>query len=177
MKRYSMIIACALAGAFGLQAQIPMSHVAEGKTLYAGIKNNLVAMAEKMPEENYSFKPTEDIRTFGQLVAHVADVQAAACSVASGTQKRVGAGAKTTKDDLVAALKASVDICDAAWDGMTAETAGEAVSFGPIKGSKLAVLEFNTMHSDEEYGYMSVYLRLKGIVPPSSAGRGGRGGR
>jgi hypothetical protein len=56
---------------------------------------------------------------------------------------------------------------------MNDTTANEAVSFGPIKGSKLAVLEFNTVHSDEEYGYMSVYMRLKGIVPPSSAGRGG----
>jgi len=173
MKLYSLITICALAGALGLQAQMPASHIAEGKQLYTGIKNNLAAMADKMPDEDYGFKPTPDIRTFGQLVAHVADVQAAACSVASGTQKRVGAASKTTKADLVAALKASFDICDAAWEGLTPEAAGESVSFGPIKGSKLAVLEFNTTHSDEEYGYMSVYLRLKNVVPPSSAGRGG----
>jgi len=173
MKHHSMFIACALASALGLQAQIPASHVAEGKLLYTGIKNNLVAMADKMSEEDYGFKPTPDIRTFGQLVAHVADVQAAACSVASGTQKRVGAAAKTTKADLAAALKASFDICDAAWDGLTDATAADSVSFGPIKGSKLAVLEFNTVHSNEEYGYMAVYLRLKNVVPPSSAGRGG----
>ena len=173
MKRQSMIIACALGTALALQAQIPASHVEESKRLYTGIKNNLIPMADKMAEADYAFKPTPDIRTFGQLVAHVADVQAAACSVASGTQKRVGAASKTTKADLVAALKESFDICDAAWEALTAEAAGEQVSFGPIKGSKLAVLEFNTTHSNEEYGYMSVYLRLKGVVPPSSAGRGG----
>jgi uncharacterized damage-inducible protein DinB len=172
MKRYSMMITCALAGALGLQAQIASTHIAEGKQLYTGIKNNLVAMADKMSEEDYAFKPTADIRSFGQLVAHVADVQAAACSVASGVQKRVGAASKTTKADLATALKASFDICDAAWDGLTDATANDQVSFGPIKGSKLGVLEFNTMHSDEEYGYMSVYLRLKGVVPPSTAGRG-----
>lgn len=173
MKRQHMIIACALASALGLQAQMPATHIAEGKLLYTGIKNNLIAMADKMSEEDYAFKPTADIRSFGQLVAHVADVQAAACGVASGGTKRVGAGAKTAKADLVAALKASFDICDAAWDGL-GDSANDQVSFGPIKGSKLAVLEFNTTHSDEEYGYMSVYLRLKGVVPPSSAGRGGR---
>lgn len=174
MKRYPMIIACALASALGLQAQIPASHIEESKRLYTGIKNNLVAMADKMSEADYSFKATSEIRTFGQLVAHVADVQAAACSAASGTQKRVGAASKTTKADLVAGLKESFDICDAAWDGMTPEAANDQVSFGPIKGSKLSVLEFNTVHSNEEYGYMAVYLRLKSVVPPSSAGRGGR---
>ena len=171
MKSCSTMIAFALVSAFGVQAQIPASHVAEAKLLYTGIKNNLTAMADKMPEEDYGFKETSDIRTFGQLVAHVADVQAAACSVASGAQKRVGAASKTTKADLVAALKASFDICDAAWDGL-GEGAGDQVSFGPVKGSKLSVLEFNTVHSNEEYGYMSVYLRLKNIVPPSTAGRG-----
>lgn len=172
MKIHSIVVTCALASALNLQAQIPASHIAEGKQLYTGIKNNLVAMADKMPEEEYGFKPTQDIRTFGQLVAHVADVQAAACSVASGQQKRVGAASKTAKADLVAALKASFDICDAAWEGMTDASAAETANFGPIKGSKLSVLEFNTVHSDEEYGYMSVYLRLKGVVPPSTAGRG-----
>ncbi len=172
MKRNSMIVAFALASALGLQAQIPASHVAEGKLLYTGIKGNLIAMADKMSEEDYGFKPTADIRTFGQLIAHVADVQAAACGAASGGAKRIGAGQKTSKADLVAALKQSFDICDAAWDGL-GDAANDQVSFGPIKGSKLAVLEFNTIHSDEEYGYMSVYLRLKGVVPPSSAGRGG----
>jgi hypothetical protein len=172
MKRHSMIIAFAAASTLGLQAQSAASHIAEGKQLYTGIKNYLVGMADKMPDEDYGFKPTADIRTFGQLIGHVADVQAAACSVAGGVQKRVGGGSKTSKADLVAALKASFDICDAAWDAMNDTTANEAVSFGPIKGSKLAVLEFNTVHSDEEYGYMSVYMRLKGIVPPSSAGRG-----
>jgi len=173
MKRYPMIIACALLSALGLEAQMPASHIEEGQKLYTGIKGYLLAMADKMPDADYSFKPTPDIRTFGQLVAHVADVQAAACSVASGTKKSVGAGSKTAKADLVAALKESFEICDAAWAAMTPETAAEQVSFGPIKGSKLAVLEFNTTHSNEEYGYMSVYLRLKSVVPPSSAGRGG----
>jgi DinB superfamily len=173
--KHSILVVCALTSALGLQAQIPASHITEGKNFYNVIKGFMTSMANNMPEENYSFKPTPDIRTFAQMVAHVADTQAGACSTAAGSPKRIGAASKTTKADLVAALKQSFDMCDAAWDGLTEATAAEPASFGPFKGTKLFVLEFNTSHSYEEYGYMSIYLRLKGIVPPSSEGRGGRG--
>jgi hypothetical protein len=125
-------------------------------------------MAEQMPEENYSFKPTPEMRTFGQLMAHVADTQAGMCSTASGEKKSVDAASKTTKADLVAALQQSSAMCDAAFDSLTAETAAHP---GGMGRSKLALLEFNTGHSNEEYGYGSVYMRLKGVVPPSSAGK------
>jgi len=174
MKRHSIVIACAFASAFALQAQIPASHIAESKQMFGMVKNNFVALAEKMPDDGYSFKASSDIRTFGQIIAHIADAQAHFCSAVTGSQKSVGAAAKTSKADLVAALKASVDMCDAAWDALTPETAAESSGLGFPKGSKLQALEFNTIHTEEEYGYLSVYLRLKGIVPPSSAGRGGR---
>lgn len=170
MKIYSMtILAGALCCASGVQAQ--NAHFAEGKQVYAGIKNNLIQMAEKMPEENYAFKPTADIRSFGEMVAHVADAQAAICSMAAAEKKSVGAASKTSKADLVAALKESSSICDAAWDGLTDANAVEMVKMGGMSRSKLGVLEFNSLHSNEEYGYMAVYLRLKGIVPPSTANR------
>jgi hypothetical protein len=62
-------------------------------------------------------------------------------------------------------------MCDAAWDALTEGTAHEMVKVGPYERSKLATLEYNSVHSNEEYGYMAVYLRLKGIVPPSTANR------
>lgn len=172
MKCHLTIFACVLASALSLQAQIPASHIAESKQLFGGISKNFVALAEKMPDADYSFKPTPDIRTFGEIIAHVADAQAHFCSAAEGPQKSVGAASKTTKADLVAALKASADICDAAWNALTPETAAESSGLGFPKGSKLMSLEFNTIHTEEEYGYLSMYLRLKGVVPPSSAGRG-----
>jgi DinB superfamily len=173
--KLSTLAIFALTSALGLNAQIPASHIAEGKAFYNIVKGFMSGTADKMPEENYSFKPTPDIRTFAQMVAHVADTQAAACSTAAGAVKRLGAAQKTTKADLVAALKDSFDICDAAWAGMTDASAAEPASFGPFKGSKLLVLEFNTAHSYEEYGYMSIYLRLKGITPPSSERPAGGG--
>jgi uncharacterized damage-inducible protein DinB len=169
--------AVASASAFAQQAQTtgasqnsnPM--IAELKQMYATIKNNQTKMAEKMPEEHYSFKATADIRTFGQLVAHVADSQARTCSAVNGEQKAINASSKTTKADLVTALKESFDMCDKAFDSLTDAKAAEMVSIGQNQRSRLGRLAGMVSHSNEEYGYMAVYLRLKSIVPPSSEGR------
>jgi uncharacterized damage-inducible protein DinB len=172
LKRYIMnSLAAVFVTTCGLQAQSAGQHFAEGKQIYDVVKNNLVQMAEVMAEENYSFKPTPDIRTFAQMVAHVADAQARLCSATTGQPKSLDAASKTSKADLVAALKESSAMCDAAWDALTEGTAHEMVKVGPYERSKLATLEYNSVHSNEEYGYMAVYLRLKGIVPPSTANR------
>jgi len=169
MNRFLTItLAATLAGAGALRAQEAGPLSAEVKQAYAGIKNNLTRMAEKMPEEHYSFKPTPDIRTFGQLVAHVADAQARTCSAVQGAPKSVDAASKTSKADLVAALKEAFTICDAAYNSLTDATAAQMITVGPRQRPKLGALVGNTTHDNEEYGYMAVYLRLKGIVPPSS---------
>jgi len=174
MKRYSMaILLAALGGGFGLQAQNMSAHIAESKLSYTAIKNNLVAMADAMPEAGYSFQPTPEIRTFGGLMAHIADANARMCGTAMGEQKSVGAASKTAKADIVAALKESLAICDAAFDALNE---GNALQPAGMNRSKLGLLNFNTGHCNEEYGYGAVYLRLKGVVPPSTASRG-RGGR
>jgi hypothetical protein len=171
MKRcYFLIVAVALAGAVTLQAQ-DNALSSDAKRAYESIKNNLTRMAEKMPEENYSFKATPDIRTFGQLVAHVADAQARTCSSVGGESKSVDAGSKTSKADLVAALKESFGICDAAFNALTDASAAQMVEGRRGSRPKLGILYGVITHSNEEYGYMAVYMRLKGIVPPSSEGR------
>jgi uncharacterized damage-inducible protein DinB len=168
MNRYSTILMAALASTLPLRAQNANPMSTELKQMYTGVKNNLVRMADKMPEEHYSFKPTDKIRTFGQLVAHVADAQARNCSAVTGEAKAVKAAEKTSKADLVSALKESFAICDAAYDALTDATASQMVTTGRGQRSKLGTLASNLSHSNEEYGYMAVYLRLKDIVPPSS---------
>lgn len=170
MNRYFIMIV-AIAGACDLQAQSANPLSTEAKQAYTGIKNNLSKMAEKMPEEQYGFKPTPEIRTFGQLVAHVADAQARNCSAVNGEAKAINAASKTSKADLVAALKESFAICDAAYDSLTDADAAAMIKTARGQRSKLGTLVGNTTHSNEEYGYMAVYLRLKGVVPPSSEGR------
>jgi hypothetical protein len=169
MKNSKIVIAAILAGAGALFAQAPASPYADLKRNYDMVRDSLQKMAESMPEENYSFKPTPEMRNFGALMAHVADVQGQFCTTVSGAPKPPAAGSKTAKADIVAALKASSALCDAAFDSLTPATAAQT---GMMGLSKLGTLEFNTGHSNEEYGYGSVYLRLKGVVPPSSAGRG-----
>jgi hypothetical protein len=66
-----------------------------------------------MPEAEYSFKATPAVRTFGQQIAHIADTRIAVCAVAKGESKKGDAASKTNKADLIAALKASSDFCDA----------------------------------------------------------------
>jgi len=172
MNRHAiLILAASFAGSAALSAQTSNPMSTEAKQAYTGIKNNLMKMAEKMPEENYNFKPTPDIRTFGALVGHVADSQLRTCSAVKGEVKNGTAGTKTAKADLVAALKESFAECDAAYDSLTDATAADMIKTARGQRTKLGALVGNTTHSNEEYGYMSVYLRLKGVVPPSSEGR------
>jgi hypothetical protein len=156
-----------LAAIGALQAQTnPV--VAEQKAAYTRLKTNLVKAAEKMPEDAYTFKPTPEMQTFAERVAHVAG-QTGTCSGLTGERKPNPAQGKTSKADLVAALKASFDACDAAWDSLNDKTAAEMVAGrGGQQISKISVLIGNNMHIQELYGYISPYMRLKGVVPPTS---------
>lgn len=170
------ILICFLAvltGSAGLKAQSTVLSEVRGN--YMGVKKNILKAAEKMPESDYSFKPTPDVRSFGQLVDHVAEVQSLICGIVSGAAGRGGASPKTSKQDVMAELKASFDSCDSVYEGMT-ESEGKTIVKTPVgDASKFGVLIFNAIHDNETYGTMAVYLRLKGIVPPSSEESASRG--
>jgi hypothetical protein len=169
MNRYSMTMLTAVFSFAGLlPAQAPSGLAAEAKQAYNGIKNNLTRMADKMPEGDYAFKASPDIRSFGELMAHVADSQARTCSAANGEMKSVDAAKKSGKAELVAALKESFMICDKAFESLTDANATEMIKGPRGQRTRLGTLNGVIVHGNEEYGYMAVYLRIKGIVPPSS---------
>jgi uncharacterized damage-inducible protein DinB len=143
---------------------------ASEKGLYSFVSNAVVGAAQKMPEENYSFKPTPEVRSFGQLVGHVADASYAFCSLALGEANPTKdiEKTKTSKADLVAALKDGVAYCNKAFDGMTDAKGSQTAKFMSFDLAKLTMFSLNTAHTDEHYGNMVTYLRLKGIVPPTS---------
>ena len=143
---------------------------ASEKGFYSLVSGEVIAAAEKMPEENYSFKPTPDVRSFGQLIGHVADAQYSFCGTAAGdTLSPKGIEkSKTSKADLVAALKEAVAYCNKAYAGMTDAHGSEMVKLMQFNVARLSVLSVNTAHMDEHYGNIVTYLRLKGLVPPSS---------
>ena len=126
--------------------------------------------AEKMPEEEYAFKPDPAVRSFGQIIGHIADADYLFCSAVLG-EKSPSPGiekTKTAKAELTSALHDAFAYCNRAYDALTDASANEMVkSFGQER-NKLGVLWFNASHNLEHYGNLVVYMRTKGIVPPSS---------
>jgi uncharacterized damage-inducible protein DinB len=145
------------------------------KGLYEAITNNVIRAAEKMPEQNYSFKPTPEVRSFAQLVGHLADFQYVFCSAAAGEKIPVSGieKGKTAKADLVQALKDGFAYCDKVYAGMTDAKLADMVKVEGRTMAVLTVLTLNTAHNDEHYGNIVTYMRLKGLVPPSSEPRSG----
>ena len=141
------------------------------KTDFKNIEGYFLRAAEKMPEENYGFRPSPDVRTFGQIVAHVADDQYNLCAPAKGeTRKAAYTQIESTlskKADLVAALKEAFAYCDGAYDALTDAAGAEAVKGFKNKG-RFDMLNWNLWHTWEHYGNVVVYLRMKGLVPPTS---------
>ena len=153
---------------------------------YTGVKTNLMAAANAMPDDGYTFIPSNGERNFGGWVGHVAQAQLGTCTrIAGGTPdsatmamlQGVNSGTAASKADLVAALQKSFDACDAVYNALDDSNAADAVP-GRGVASRISALAGNVAHDNECYGSMAVYLRLKGIVPPSTAARGGgmRGG-
>jgi hypothetical protein len=166
-RSIAAIAALALAAGCALAQTNPV--IAEQKTAYENNRNNFIKAAEKMPEENYSFKPTPEMQSFGDRIAHIAG-QMGNCSSVTGERKPNPAQGKTSKADIVAALKTSFEACDAAWASLNDKTAMETVAGrGGVQRTKLSVLIGNTTHNTELYGYICPYMRLKGVVPPTSA--------
>ena len=178
-KKLCFVFAAATAVAIALlgqdKSQAPAAPpanpiTASEKGLYSFVSNAVIGAAGKMPERNYSFKPTPDVRSFGQLVGHVADASYMFCSQASSEANPMKniEKTKTSKADLVAAVKDAVAYCNKAFDSMTDAKGSQMVKLFDFQIAKLTVLSLNTVHTDEHYGNMVTYLRLKGIVPPTS---------
>jgi uncharacterized damage-inducible protein DinB len=140
------------------------------KYMYGRLQGVILRSADKMPEENFSFKPTDTVRSYGQVLGHIADAQYGFCSIALG-EKSPGLKieeTKTSKADLTAALKDAFAYCDKAYGGMTDASGGQIVKMFGSDTPKLGALIVNTAHIMEHYGNLVTYMRLKNIVPPTS---------
>jgi len=147
--------------------------VAAQKAFDARVQDYLIRAAEKMAEEDYTFKPSPDVRSFGQMLAHVADTQYYFGSLLLG-EKNPQPGIeknKTTKADLIQALKEAFAYVNKAYDGLTDAKAVEQATFSGRQGTKLTILTINYAHNSEHYGNIVTYMRIKGLVPPSSEPR------
>ena len=144
---------------------------------WSGAKRNIVESAEQMSEANYGFKPVDTVRTFGQILAHVADSNYYYCARSKGEAPPVPDGTlektATTKAAIVKALGESVAYCDAVYASLTPASAAEMVKAGDNQIPRAQPLLSNVSHNVEHYGNVVTYFRMKKMVPPSTKREGG----
>lgn len=178
--RHKGITAAVLTGILmggGLDAaQMPAQHrpLVDGFVfLFSGIEQTVLQTAEAVPESLFGYKPTPDVRSLGAILGHIADSQNALCAGAAGKGVSLADTIEksvTTKTGLVAALRDSFARCKAVYGGMTDADVSKLVPFGKNPVAVATILSFAVSHSNEHYGNLVTYMRLNGIVPPSSRG-------
>lgn len=145
------------------------------KAMHATIRRNIAEAAEAMPAGDYAFRPTPQIRSFAELVGHVVSANFFFCSQARGEAMPSMTNYEQINDKaaLTKAVTESLAYCDATYIATTDANFGQLVKLagpsGASQASRGSVLVFNTAHNNEHYGNLVVYLRLKGLVPPSTA--------
>jgi hypothetical protein len=162
--------------------QPPTTVAAFVRARYLGRKSEIVRSAEKMPEAFYGLRPgpQEEVRTFGQHLAHIARFNFQWCSEARG-EKNPNAGVNlektlNTKTEFLKALNDSYGYCDVAYNGLTDASGAEILSITQESGRqvrlpRMGLLILNLGHNDEVYGSMVTTMRIKSIVPPASEPR------
>ena len=178
MKTFPTLLLCLLVLAImpgislGQSGGEPANNVSTSlKGLHGITVGNLMKTAELLDDEMYQFKPTDDVRSAGQILAHVANAQFMFCSVAAGQESPSKVNfeeSATTKADIIAALKSSMDYCGGVYDAMTDEAGAEMKDLFGMQLAASAILAFNSAHNYEHYGNLVTYMRINGIVPPSS---------
>jgi len=169
MTRRPILLALSLlATPLSVGAQEPLVQSLRG--LFDVTKQNIMATALDLDEEMYAYRPTDDVRSTGEILAHIADGQMQFCSAAAGESlpdRDSFEQQRLTKAGTITALESGFAYCEGVFDGTTDADAGRPVEFiGP--STVAGVLAFNSAHNYEHYGNLVTYMRLNGIVPPSS---------
>jgi len=162
----------ALTGAAQAQTEAtPPDSTRPFKSFYNSTRQNLIGAAEKMPAEHFGFKPTSDVRSYAEIFGHIIDTNYWACAALRGEANPNRDDLEKTlktKDEVVKAVKASFEYCDGAMKTLSEATLKETFKSGMRDVPKTSPLLLLIAHSQEHYGNLVTYLRLKGLVPPSS---------
>ncbi len=175
MRRVLSVLLVAVAAPVfgqGMKEASPTGTVSVLQAFYNNVEGNITKGAEQVPEADYAFKPTPEVRSFGQIIAHVADAQNSFCSAVLGETNPSPnvEKSKTTKAEIVEALKASGAVCAKAYTMSDSDAQATIKLFGRER-SKFTGLVLNLNHDFEHYGNIVTYMRLKGMTPPSSQPR------
>lgn len=168
----SLALGLAAPVSFAQQSANPISDGLRNQ--WNGTKRNIQQSAELMPQASWDFRPTDGVRSFGEILAHVAGASYTICAAAKGEKTPYAEDyfEKNAKER-AAVVKATADAiayCDAAFTALTDATAGQMVSnpFGEGQVPRTQVLVLQIGHDNEHYGNLVTYFRMNGIVPPSS---------
>jgi uncharacterized damage-inducible protein DinB len=167
----TMMMLCATLASAQTPAAPANSYTGILRNSWNNVKRYVASSAEKMPDASYAFKPTPEVRSFGELVGHLANEHYLLCSPLKGEKNPkadVDFEKKTTKADLVQAINESIAYCDAAYAAAKDEPRTVMPFSETQKDTPFRVMLLNVTHDNEHYGNMITYLRMKGIVPPSS---------
>ena len=172
MKKTLFVLTILAFTATSAAAQNPVSDSL--RSSWNGAKRNIKESADQMPEANYSFKPSPDVRSFGEILAHVAGASYMFCAAAKGEKSPFAEEAfektATTKAAIVKVTNDAIAYCDAAYAAATDATLGQMVAapFGTGQVPRAEPLIGQIGHNNEHYGNLVTYFRIKGVVPPSS---------
>lgn len=161
----------------GYDDELSPSLAGVAKAMHAAIRRDLAEAAENMPADEYAFRPTPQVRTFGEIIGHVVDANFFFCAQAAGEKSPATVDYEqiAAKDALVKALNDSLVYCDRVYAGTTDANFIQPVQIPRAVGTRStntvrgAVLMYNITHNNEHYGNIVLYMRLKGHVPPSTA--------
>ena len=171
LRTLALAAVCALVMTPLVQAQDGASTIGSLASLYNTTVQNITKTAEMLDEDMYAYRPSVNVRTVQQQLGHIINAQFGLCSLAAGEDSPAEGNYEemaTTKAAIVAALEASTAYCNGVYDGMTDEAATATRTFFGQEMTASAVLSFNMAHNYEHYGNLVTYMRLNGIVPPSS---------
>ena len=137
---------------------------------WKGVTDNVTKAAEAFSEADYAYRPVASVRTVGEMIGHVAGAQFSICAAALGEPARaeddIEKSAKT-KAALIKALKESTEYCARAYAQAPSATLASTQLFGR-SAPRMHALALNAVHNGEHYGNLITYMRMKGMVPPSS---------
>jgi uncharacterized damage-inducible protein DinB len=131
----------------------------------SNMQDKIMKSADAMPESRYSYRPTKDVRSFAEILTHVADISYTLCSNVKGKANPATATAKRSKPEIMAYLKGSFDYCDGVYSGFTDAHLNGAADFFGARTNKMFILTQVGNHDALHYGNLVTYLRLNGVAP------------
>jgi uncharacterized damage-inducible protein DinB len=131
----------------------------------SNMQDKIMKAADAMPESKYSYRPTKEVRSFAEILTHVADISYALCSNVRGEKPSAMSAGKGSKTEIIAYLKGSFDYCDAVYSGFTDAHLNDPGDFWGFKTNKMFILTQVGNHDALHYGNLVTYLRLNGLVP------------